>query len=81
MTIWLQMIAIRSGNSYNRHQKTMRNTGGYGHEADDGGADEGAGQRRGAGAGYPVLQQLRAEGHGVRRPGDRQIVCGDAKEQ
>ena len=43
MTIWLQMIAIRSGNSYNRHQKTMRNTGGYGHEADDGGADEGAG--------------------------------------
>ena len=28
-----------------------------------------------------ILQQLRAEGHGVRRPGDRQIVCGDAKEQ
>ena len=25
--------------------------------------------------------QLRAEGYGVRRPGDRQAVCGDAKEQ
>ena len=45
------------------------------------GADEGAGQRRRAGAGYPVLQQLRAEGHGVRGPGDRQAVCGDAEGQ
>ena len=45
------------------------------------GADAGAGQRGGDGAGHPVLQQLRAEGHGVRRPGDRQIVCGDAEEQ
>ena len=41
----------------------------------------GAGQRGGDGAGHPVLQQLRAEGHGVRRPGDRQIVCGEAEEQ
>ena len=45
------------------------------------GADAGAGQRGRDGAGHPVLQQLRAEGHGVRRPGDREAVCGDAEEQ